>query len=310
VARFRFLLGSVAAIHPPSSMGGGVSSSPRYDVVEDIARAAVEVDTAAPSEGSMAALESAAIWDAMAASDSEQSGDASLVDGRQVEPALRLFLAESLRGVPLPRPWAAREDELGCVCFMDLATGIMSRIHPLAGTLLELARLFRACLRLSADCRAQAASAARTRWELAHDAEHKAWFKVPHESGQFYFCNSTTGQTTWEDPLAMALPPQFMRLRAAKWLTDEAYFAYLNGRCAQSDCTRGCGHICIPCEESDSDSVQPLHRSAQLSPARGRPRSGLAKTLLGRSRKAAVPQEPLVDKRRHAWQETAADMVV
>jgi len=200
-----------------------MGSAAAHEVAED-APLDVEVDAATADDAawlaSLTAVE--AVIAAASPCGDGCSPDRGGADGLMAE-ALQKFLEDAIDGVPLPKPWSLRQDACGSVFFLNISTGASQWDHPLGAALAELCALCCAYLRVPLDRRAELLGAVQQHWEAEARTEFAKWHAVEHEDGRAYYYHEDSGETTWDHPRVVVLPPYYMRLRAIARLGKHAY---------------------------------------------------------------------------------------
>ncbi|CAE8703852.1 unnamed protein product, partial [Polarella glacialis] len=145
--------------------------------------------------------------------------------GWPAAPAVRRFVDDTLADAELPPPWFAKRDFEGRLFFSNPNTAESSWVHPLDGTLRELAHICIGCLGFEEKERDTRVHAMLSQWTSEVHAEVAKWYAVPDKKGKkkTYYCHSQTQEVSWERPEKLASRAYDLKLRALGKLLDSSY---------------------------------------------------------------------------------------
>jgi hypothetical protein len=127
--------------------------------------------------------------------------------------------------------------------------------------------------------RGELLAAIRERWEEETRVEYLCWFALQHSSGRTYYSHRQTGETMWEHPASVVLPPHYMRVRSLELLRSEVQMRDLSSRYQQpagTDVRIDCGsgaveQLAIPA--SPVEPASPLGSTSAVTQVSLRARS-------------------------------------
>eukprot|EP00930_Biecheleria_cincta_P028685 TRINITY_DN20006_c0_g1_i2.p1 TRINITY_DN20006_c0_g1~~TRINITY_DN20006_c0_g1_i2.p1 ORF type:complete len:1228 (+),score=271.49 TRINITY_DN20006_c0_g1_i2:74-3757(+) len=128
-------------------------------------------------------------------------------------------LQTAIKGAPLPPPWNVSCDDRGQPFFWNPATDEVTRDHPHASLLKELADVGRESLAMPIAARAEHLASLGASWEAETRKELVKW-KPAMESGRQYFYHRETKQVMWERPVDALLPAFFLKRQVLEFLGD------------------------------------------------------------------------------------------